>query len=130
MFCIEIRNKMTKRFINENYHHISQQNYHYVFLCIGVIYWCAANWNKWNRISLSPFISIFLYYIAFLSIHIFLYQFIRSYGYEYRLFRIFIASTLICWNDCSIKAIMDTFVSKYISKLVFYLDLQLSSFVL
>ena len=45
---------------------------HYWFFCKTMIYWCAANWNEYDRISLSTTISVFQYFIVFLSIYLYL----------------------------------------------------------
>ena len=45
-----------------------------------MICWCVSNWNKSDRISLSPTISIFQYFIVFLSIYLYIHSAIRN-GY-------------------------------------------------
>ena len=48
---------------------------HYWFFCKTMICWCAANWNKSDRISLSTTISFFLDFIVFLFVYLYLWQF-------------------------------------------------------
>ena len=77
---------MAKRYFNENNHHISQWNPHYVFLCMGVICWCVTNWNNWDRISISihfyfPVLyCISIYSYIFVPVFTLLWLWIRSIG--------------------------------------------------
>ena len=91
---------------------------HYWFFCKTMIYWCAANWNKSDRISFSSAITIFLgFHCSSIDLFIFV-AVLRPLSHNNIVFRVFITFPLYCWKGCSIGVVMNIFSSACINQMV------------